>query len=646
MHDAGESKDFRFGVFQVDLRSGELRKKGARIKLQDKPFLLLVALLERPGEVLTRDELRLRLWGDQTFVDFERSLNIAVNKLRAALGDSAESPRFIETLPRRGYRFIAPVTVDHRGSEFDDEPTNEKRHTPQIPVASAATDSAEDRKPDSRRSAARRPMLIGGLGGAAVAIALFVFIHVTTNRASSDPNGIESIAVLPLEDLSAEPDQEYLADGMTDALITELGKIGTLRVLSRTSILAYKGSKKSLAAIGRELQADAVVEGTIVRSGNRLRITAQLVHAASDRQLWSQAFERDLHDVLTLYADVAEAIGSGIHAKIDRARTTAVRAGRIDPEAWTFYMKGRYFWVRGGADNLRRARDYFQQAIEKQSDYALAYAGLADAYLLLAYNGVSSPAELVPRAKQAALRALELDESLAEAHTSLAGIACTFEADWSAAERAYRRALEINPNYVIAHQWWGLTLAGLGRHTEADAEMRRALAIDPVSLRVGNAAAHALYLARRYSEAVAKYRETLELDPNYVPALIGLGRAYTALGQEHESLRLLEHATVSANRAPPSLAALGYAYGVFGHKDAALKTLTELRERSKQSYVSAVDSALVYIGLAESDRALVELQRAAEQRLSSLWSLRTAAEYDSLRRHPRFAELLQRVNLH
>ena len=645
MQSADEPKDVQFGVFQVDFRSRELRKKGARIKLQDKPFQLLAALLERPGQVVTRDELRLRLWGDQTSVDFERSLNIAVTKLRASLGDSAESPRFVETLPRRGYRFIAPVTV-HNGNPVADAAASDKPPATELPGPSPAFAAEQGvATAGALRRLSRRAMTRGWLGGAAATIAVVFVIDFLAKRTPSEPTRIESLAVLPLENLSGDPQQEYLAEGITDALITELGKIGTVRVISRTSILRYKGSKKPLPLIGRELRADAVVGGTIVRSGNRIRISAQLVHAASDRHLWAQAFERDLHDVVTLYADVAEAIGNGIHARIDRSQMPDVSARPVDPAAWALYTRGRYFWVRGGADNLHKARDYFQQSIDKQSDYPEAYAGLADTYLLLATNGVAAPPEVVPKAKEAALRALSLDDSLAEAHTSLGGIACTFEADWSGAERAYKRALEINPNYVTAHQWWGLTLAGLGRHTEADAAMRRALDIDPVSLRVGNAAAHALLLARRYTDAIRRYEETLELDSNYAPALTGLGRAYTALGREDEALAALERVTASSKRAPSSLAALGHAYGVFGRQDVALKILAELQDRAKHAYVSPVDNAVVLLGLHERDRALVELQRAADHRLSSLWSLKTAFEYDPLRTHPRFAELLHRVNL-
>ncbi len=638
----------QFGTFRADFRTGELRKQGVQIKLQGKPLQLLAVLVQHPGELVTRDELRRTLWGDQTFVDFERSLNIAITKLRAALGDSADNPRFVETLPRRGYRFIAPLTV---GTEQQTTPASSgtgemQAQSPQAkPEAPPAMSEARPggQRP-VRRPNRRRALVIGALSVAAAATAAFAGIWVAEQRGTGGPPRVESLAVLPLENLSGDADQEFLADAVTDALITELGKIDAVRVVSRTSIIRYKGVRKALPDIGRELRVDAVVEGSVVRSGNRIRITAQLVHAASDRHLWAQAFERDMHDVLALYTDVSEAIAKEIHAKIDRS-ATGVRTRAVDPEAWELYTRGRYFWARVSAANLEKAREYFQQAIDKQADFAMAYAGLADAYLLLAYNRVLSPLEAIPRARAAALKALELDDSLADAHVSLAGIACTFDADWSAAERGYRRAFEVNPNHATAHQWWGMTLAGLGRHSEAASEIRRALEIDPVSLRVGKAAGTILHLARRHAEAIEQYKKTLELDPNYAPALIELGRVYTVLGRKTQALPELERAAQASNRSSSSLAALGYAYGVFGSRDRALNILSELRDQSTHAYVSPEDYASVYLGLRDDDRVFQELSRAADQRLSSLYTLKTASEFDPIRTDPRFADLLRRVHL-
>jgi TolB-like protein/DNA-binding winged helix-turn-helix (wHTH) protein/Tfp pilus assembly protein PilF len=639
----------RFGTFQVDFRTGELRRQGVHIKLQDKPLQLLAVLVESPGELVTRDELRRRLWGEHTFVDFERSLNIAITKLRTALGDSADSPRFVETLPRRGYRFIAPVTVVSESRRIPSSGvTAPQAQSPPVqietPLASSEPGRETAEQGPLRAPGRRRSLLIAALSVAAVAAAAFAGAWLSERRGTGGPARVESLAVLPLENLSGDADQEFLADAITDALITELGKIDSVRVISRTSIVRYKGVRKSLPDIGRELGVDAVVEGSVVRSGNRIRVTAQLVDATSDRHLWAQAFERDMRDVLALYADVSEAIAKRIHAKIERP-TTAARMRAVDPEAWELYSRGRHFWGRVSADNLEKAREYFQQAIDKQADFAAAYAGLADTYLLLAVNRVLSPLEAIPRARTAALKALELDDMLADAHTTLAGIACTFDADWSAAERGYRRAFELNPSYATAHQWWGLTLAGLGRQGEAAAEIRRALEIDPVSLRVGNAAGTSLYLARRYTDAIDRYQKTLELDPHYAPSLIGLGRVYTILGQKAQALSQLERAAQMSNRSSSSLAALGYANGVFGSRDQALNILSELRSRSTNAYVSPEDYANVYLGLRDDDRVFQELTRAADERLSSLYTLNTAPEFDPIRTDPRYADLRRRLRL-
>ncbi|MEO5741303.1 MAG: winged helix-turn-helix domain-containing protein, partial [Vicinamibacterales bacterium] len=359
-----------FGVFEADFRTGELWKQGIRVRLQEKPFRLLAALIERSGEVVTRDQLRRRLWGDETFVDFERGLNIAITKVRAALGDSAQSPRFIETLPRRGYRFIAPVTVDtNLGSSDSVYEMPEQGQPKDLEAHAVAAMSDRDQRVNTRDVVRwlgrRRTILFGALGTTALAMAVFTVVAVGRHRPTIGPTRVESLAVLPLENLSGDPEQEYLADGMTDALITELGKMRTVRVISRTSIVPYKATRKSLPDIGRELHVDAVVEGSVVRSGNRIRITAQLLDAVADRHLWAQAFERDVHDVVSLYADVAAAIGREIHAEIDRSATVVVRARPVDPEAWVLYVRGRFFWARGGADDLQKARDYFRHAIDK-----------------------------------------------------------------------------------------------------------------------------------------------------------------------------------------------------------------------------------------------------------------------------------------
>jgi serine/threonine protein kinase/tetratricopeptide (TPR) repeat protein len=488
----------------------------------------------------------------------------------------------------------------------------------------------------------RRRLLISVIAITAFAVLAFILsIGGRKDGARDSSNGFhpKSIAVLPLENLSGDS-EEYLADGMTDALITQLGTLNAQRVISRTSVMGYKGTKKSLPEIARELRADAVVEGAVVQSGNRVRVTAQLLDALSDRLLWSKSFDRDIPDILTLQDDVAAAIAREIQATMNPRQPRPV-----DPEAWALYLKGRYFWAKRGDDDLKKGLEYFQQAIRKDPNFALAYAGLADSYLFLAIGDVLPPIEMVPKATESALKALQLDEVLAEAHTSLAGIKCTYEGDWAGAESEYKRAFDINPNYALAHQWWASTLAGIGRQAEAAAEIKRAQEIDPLSLPVNVAAGRIFYLARQYPEALEQYKKTLELDPNFAPAHIGLGRVYGQLGMKERALAELETGATLFRRRPSSLGELGYAYGVFGYRDRALKILAELEDPSRHTRAEPVSLGKLYLGLGDYNQAFRWLRLALDQQTSSLSELRVAPEFDPVRSDPRFNELLRRARL-
>jgi TolB-like protein len=397
------AKTHVFGGFHLDLAAGELRKRGVKLRLSGQPFEILRLLLERPGRVVSRQELRGRLWANETFVDFDHGLNAAINKLREILGDSSERPRFIETVPRRGYRFIAQV---HDGAS-----------------------------------------------------ALLPLRHRAVRRR------IRSLAVLPLENLSGDPEQEYFADGMTEALITDLAKISALRVISRTSVMQYKGAHKSLPQIAQELNVDGVVEGSVLRIGERVRITAQLVHSDSDTHLWAESYERDLRDVLAIQADVAQAIAAEIRVRVTpRERKQLRLVHTIDPKAHEAYLLGRYHWNKRAPDSLKKSLEYFRQAIEIQPHYALPYAGLADAYVLLGSMAlqVMAPHETMPKARAAAERALQMDETLGEAHATLAYICAAYDYDWEAAERGFRLAVSLNPSYATARHWHGSFWQGMG----------------------------------------------------------------------------------------------------------------------------------------------------------------------------------------
>jgi len=466
-------------------------------------------------------------------------------------------------------------------------------------------------------------------------------------RQGAAPPKIESIAVLPLANLSGDPQQEYFADGMTEELIATLGKLSALRVISRTSVMRYKKTEKPLPQIARELNVDAVIEGSVLRAGDRVRITAQLIQAANDRHLWAESYERDLRDVLSLQSEVAQAIANEVKIKVTPDEQAQLAGARpVDPDAHEAYLKGRYYFNKRTQEGLTKGIEYFGAAIAKDPGYALAYSGLADCYTLL--GGIYSlrpPKEALPRAEAAALKALEIDKAAAEPHTSLAMVRFWYEWDWAGAEREFKRAIEVDPRYSSAHQWYAWLLAATGRLEEAREETRRAQALDPLSLPVDTSAIYIFYLSREYDRAVEECRKALDLDPNFARAHSNCGLAYEAKGMYREAITEFEKAvTISGTRATYA-GQLGHALAVSGEKGQALKILEELRERSKQTYVPAHEMAVICVGLGEKDQAFGWLRNAYEERSSWLPMLAVSPLFDGLRSDPRFQALLRRMNL-
>ena len=487
----------RFGAFELDLRAAELRKQGVRVRLQQQAFRALVLLLERRGALVTREELRRAIWGDTT-VEFEDGIDAIIYKLRNALGDSAENPRFVETLPRRGYRFIAPVLV---------------------PPAETPRDVPERKIPRAQTASRRRAIALATATAAAIAIALSRYVpDLLGSRRSS--GHIHSIAVLPLKNLSGDAANEYFADGVTEALITQLGQIGSLRVISSTSAMHYKGSRETLPHIARELVVDAVVEGAVLREGNRVRITAQLLEASDDRHLWAQTYESDVRNVLALEDQVARAIANEVALRLSLPQQNRGGASRtVNPKAYEHYLRGRHLWNEWTEPALRKSVEHFTSAVSEDEGYAAGWAGLADSYGFMTLFGFL-PADVgLPKAKAAALRAIALDETLSEAHVSLAGISLHLEWAWAASEGEVRRAIALNPNNAMAHQFYGYYLSALGRFDTAIAEMKRALEIDPLSANKQNSLAATFYRARRYDEALEHFRRVPDPDAELgVPA--------------------------------------------------------------------------------------------------------------------------------
>jgi TolB-like protein/DNA-binding winged helix-turn-helix (wHTH) protein/Tfp pilus assembly protein PilF len=629
----------RFGIFELDLRAGELRKHGLRLRLQEQPFQVLAMLLEHPGELITREELQKKLWPADTFVDFDHGLNKAISKIREALSDSAESPRFVETVARRGYRFLAEVKAVDTGPI----------RSPDLGAQPHPPANAQDRPGRADRLATINHLLPSPTWKALVLVALLLAASLTAWRVHSrnTPSPvIRSIAVLPLESLSSDASQDYFADGMTDELISDLGQISALRVISRTSVMGYKHTRKPLPQIARELNVDAVVEGTVLRSGDQVRITAQLIEASADRHLWSQSYEGELRDTLALQNQVASAIADQIRINVNPLEQAALKTVKVvNPQAYESYLKGRYFWNKRTADGLKVALAYFNQAIEEDPRYAQAYSGLADTYALLGdwQYAVMSPKEALPRAKAAATKALQLDGALGEAHNSLAFCLDGFDWDFNLAGKEFQRAIELNPGYATAHHWYAWHLSLLGRYDEAIAEMKQAENLDPLSLIINADLAELLVLAHSDDESIRQSRKTIEMDPNFALAHNQLAQAYLQKHMNDEAIAELQKAAQLSGGSATVLANLARAYAASGKRSEAIKLLGDLKKRSNPIYSHGSEIAMVYAALGDKDQAMTWLEKGYQERFNPGVLLRPG--FDSLRSDPRFEDLVRRIGL-
>jgi TolB-like protein/DNA-binding winged helix-turn-helix (wHTH) protein/Flp pilus assembly protein TadD len=635
-----DPRRLRFGVFEADLRTGELRKRGVRIRLQEQPFHVLAVLLARPGELVTRDELRDRLWTVDTFVDFDHGLNKAINKIREALGDSAESPRFVETVARRGYRFIAdvaPVGLDAAPLDTPAPTVTDPRRPDGRELPEVAEQTITVRGPRWQRT-----LTIAGFGMALVSLLLVGWLFRSLGLAPT----IQSVAVLPLENLSGDASQEYFADGMTDQLIATLGQISALRVISRTSVMGYKGARKPLPQIGRELNVDAVIEGSITRSGGRVRITVRLIDAAAEKHLWAQSYEGDVRDTLTLQSRVARAIAEEIRVNLQPREQAALKNVRaINPDAYEAYLKGRYFWNKRTADGLKTAKEYFDEAVAKAPDYAQAYSGLADTYALLGdwQFGVMAAREALPAAKAAAIKALELDDTLCEAHTSLGFLLSGFDWDWRSADKEFRRGIDLNPGYATAHHWYAWHLSLMGRHADAIAEMRTARSLDPLSLIINTDLAEILLIAHFYDESVQQSRKTIDMGPDFSLAHNQLAEAYLQQQRHDDAIAEFKKAVELSAGSPICRANLARAYASSGRSAEAEQLLNGLKEGSNAAYSNAAEIAMVYAALGDKAQAMAWLERGYRERFNPGVLLRPG--FDSLRADPRFREMVHRVGL-
>jgi TolB-like protein/DNA-binding winged helix-turn-helix (wHTH) protein/Flp pilus assembly protein TadD len=632
------------------MRAGEVRKHGIRLKLHRQPFQVLSLLLEHPGDVVTREELRQKLWPGDTFVDFDTGLNSAVKKLRDALCDSAEKPRYIETLPRRGYRFIGQVqNGDLSGGvvpidslaviPLPPNPNNEKEGV----RAERPANGEVDVRPTGI-SRARLWLVLGGVAALALIVATYVMLRGHTGHMSQTK--IRSLAVLPLSNLSGDSTQEYLADEMTEELCGRLARIHDLRVISRTSAMRFKGTKLSVPEIARTLGVDAVVEGSVIRQGSRIRVHAQLIRGSTDEHLWADEYDGELGDVLTLESEVAQSIARRVEVKVTgEERARLVTAHHVSPEVYESYLKAENEFSKSRSQaELEQSIAYFEETIGKDPNFAPAYVGLAKAYERVgSVLGGAPPKETHPKMMSAARKAIELDPDLAEPHVLLAEV-YQKQWQWSDAEVEFKRALDLNSNDAGAHVGYAKWLLCQGRTDEALAWVQRARELDPLGgagiTPVGAVAitnGFILFYARRYDEAIRELRND---DPNHWY----LGLALIANGQPDEAITVLEKA-LGPDRNPAVMAVLVRAYAHAGHRREALRLVDELKRRQQTSYVAAASFVNAYLGLGDNEQALAWLERAYQEQSNMLQLIKVHPYFDPLRGDPRFVDLVHRVGL-
>ena len=646
----------QFDDFELDCGQFELRRKGQSLRVERKPMELLILLASRQGQLVTRAEIAERLWSNEVFVDTEHGINTAIRKLRHLLRDDPENPHFIQTVTGMGYRFVAPITtIGPSSPEGGDStpPQPSPKLEPAIPVPASVAEptrqpSAIGQSEEALPTTQRRWKIWSV--GVSVALLASLLLYLNTDKLRHRflpmPTPIQSIAVLPLENLSGDPTQDYFADGMTDALTTNLGKIGHLRVISRTSTMRYKGTKESLQQIAQELEVDGLVEGSVARSGDRVRITASLVQVAPEKHLWADTFESNLRDVLNLQDDASRAIANAIQIKLsseEQARLT--NSHPVNPQAYDAYLQGQFFKERFLPADGTKATEYFQLAIRNDPAWALPYSGLAQIHMVQGGN-LPIPNEKCTGAKDEALEALKRDAESPEAHSIFADVEFFCEWNWADAEREVERAIELNPNLAEAHSSRGRYLLAMGKKVEALEETRRAVELDPLSFRIRHDRWSSLYLTGRYDEALEQCKKIQELDPTLDLGHLYCGDVYVQKGNLTEAVKEFEKAVdLTAGKNPRPIAHLAYGYTLAGRQNDAQKLLPELIDISKRRHVHPYLIALVYVGLGQKETAFEWLERAYQVHGRDLLDVRNDPQFAVLHTDPRFNSLIRRIGL-
>jgi TolB-like protein/DNA-binding winged helix-turn-helix (wHTH) protein/TolA-binding protein len=623
----------RFNDTELDIGRYEIRRKGRSLRLERLPMELLILLASRQGELVTREEVIERLWGKGVHLDADQGINTAIRKIRLCLSDTADNPIYVQTVVGKGYRFIPPVTISQPTiPPPNDEPSLKVRilEPPAVP------------NPGSSRWGTRKWIVIAALATVAAtsASAWMWFAH-----RASQPAPIRAIAVLPFENLSGDPAQDYFVDGITDELITEMAKMGGVRVISRTSSMQYKRAKVNLRKIASDLGVDAVVEGAVSRSDNRVRITAQLIRASSDQHLWANSYERDVTDILTMQTEIAVAVARELRVELALQMPVTTSRRPLNQEAYAEYLRGRYAWNLRRESTLLEAIQHFETAIQIDPNFAQAYSALADCHTALGYLNARSPEETFPNARLAAEKALELDSSLAEPHASLAYYYLYYDRNWDAAEKEFQKAIELNPNYAVAHDWYGVYLTARGRWDDALKELEKARELDPLSLPISTDVGFSLYYSGKYDAAIQSLRETLEQDQDFPLAHLWLGRAYEEKGEYREAVLEFDKVQKALPGWPVATAAAGWVYGRWGKTSEARRILTELKAQSRHRYVSAYAIALVHAGLGDKDESLHFLILGMKERTN--WMVWTAVDprWQPVRTDARFQQILRKLGL-
>jgi TolB-like protein/DNA-binding winged helix-turn-helix (wHTH) protein/thioredoxin-like negative regulator of GroEL len=642
---ASSRRRVRTGLFQIDFASGELHKEGRKVPVQEQPFRVLAILLERPGEVVTREQLQAKLWPADTYVGFDEGLNTAIRKLRVAFGDSAENPRFIETVSRRGYRFVAPVS-DAEAATLQPPPAENV-----TPLTVAA--ELPDARPGRTRRLAWAPTTV------AVIVILSGVTYLARRHSSANLAAPQRVmlAILPFQNLSNDPSQEYFSDGLTEETITDLGQLSPehLGVIARTSAMAYKHTNKTVSQIGQELGVGYILEGSVRREGGKARVSAQLIRVGDQTHLWAQNYERELHDLLQIESELGKAIARQVQINLTPQQEIDLsRMRTVNPEAYDLYLKGRFYWNQRNPAAIKESIGYLQRATEQDPDFALAYVGLADAYNIGNILGVYSPKESLPNAKTAAIKALSLDPSLAEAHAALGMEKSHYEFDFPGAQAEFLKALELNPNSAYAHLFYAnCYLAPMGRMADAISENQRALQLDPLSLPINNFMGMTYMFAGDYEKADQQFQRTIAMDPTFPLAHQYFSFLLTAMGRYEEAIAEDEKSQLLGGASPEEAAAeaatklqafkTGGERGYWRHNlDLTLRAL----KTPKGVFVSASDLASSYALAGEKDKAFQWLDKAyAERDGEDITLLNCDPAFKNLHGDPRFANLLRRMGL-